>query len=98
MAKLYTLTIRNRAAIAIFAVGVFVLGAIFLTVGLALLAGLAVAGGVLGAGYAAVRRLRGGRGQPIARSTLAQDGALDPALEIRPVRPAIVSSIEDPPK
>ena len=90
MAQVYTLTIRNRVAAIGFAVVILGLGAVFLTFGLALLAGLAVAGGVLGAGYGIVRRLRGG-----SRESLESRGArsrdLDPMLEIEPERPAIVS-------
>lgn len=92
MSNVYSLTIRNRAAAVVFAIVILGLGAVFFTVGLALLAGLAVAGGVLGAGYAVVRRLRGGRpglGQPIA----GQRG-LDPALEVQPTRPVIVARSE----
>lgn len=96
MAKLYTLTIRNRAAAAVFAVGVVALGVVFLTVGLALLAGLAIAGGVLGTGYALVQRFRRvGRQQTLGGSPSDQASALDPALEIRPIRPAIVSSVQN---
>ena len=91
MAQIYTLTIRNRAAAIGFAVVVLGVGAVFLTLGLALLAGLAVAGGVLGAGYGLIRRLRGDSGGTVQ----AIDGYrkdLDPMLEVQPTRPAIVAS------
>ena len=93
MAKLYTLSIKNRAILVLFLIVAIGVGAVFLTVGLALLAGLAVAGGLLGAGYAMYHRLRGTRpglprhmGRPAA-----QRAGLDPALEVRPTRPAIVA-------
>lgn len=97
MAKIHSLTIRNRAAGAALAVALLGLGAVFLTVGLALLLGLVVAGGVLGAGVAIYRRLHGGRGGPWTvrlggRRAGASPGesGLDPALEIEPPRAAIV--------
>jgi len=96
MAKLYTLTIRNRTAAAVFTIALLGLGAVLLTVGVALLAGLAIAGGVLGTGYALVQRFRGGsREQTFGRSAAVPTSELDPALEIRPIRPAIISSIEN---
>jgi hypothetical protein len=96
MAKVYSLTIRNRAAAVVIAIAILGLGAVFLTVGLALLAGLAVAGGVLGAGYALVHRLRGTRlGTP--QSLAAMRDSLDPSLEIQPVRPAVVAPRKDDP-
>jgi hypothetical protein len=91
MAQVYSLTIRNRAAAIGFAVVILGLGAVFLTLGLALLAGLAVAGGVLGAGYGLIRRLRGGSSDPLA-SLGADRQNLDPSLEVQPTRPAIVAS------
>ena len=60
MAKVYTLTIKNRIAAIVIAIAILGLGAVFFTVGLALLAGLAVAGGAIGAGYGLLRRIRGG--------------------------------------
>ena len=94
MAKVYTLTIQNRIAAIVIAIAILGLGAAFLTVGLALLAGLAVAGGVIGAGYSLVRRLRGGgtSGSPLDCRGLAT--ALDPGLEVQPIRPAIVSPVK----
>jgi len=85
MAKMYALTVRNRAAGIALAVVVLGLGAVLLTVGFALLASLMIAGGVLGTGYAIYRRLRG------ARQTLPSRGhGLDPQLEVKPTRAAVV--------
>ena len=92
MSKVYSLTIQNRAAAIVFAIVILGLGAVFLTVGLALLAGLAVAGGVLGAGYTLVHRLRGGR--PVVGQPAAGQPRLDPALEVHPTRPVIVTRSE----
>lgn len=96
MAKIYSLTIRNRAAGALLGVAILGLGAVFLTVGLALLLGLVVAGGVLGAGVAIYRRLHGGRGPLQVRldglraGSARSESGLDPSLEIKPPRAAIV--------
>jgi hypothetical protein len=96
MTKIRSLTIRNRAAGAVLAVAILGLGAVFLTVGLALLLGLVVAGGVLGTGVAIYRRLHGGRGPWTVRlggrraGASAKESGLDPALEIEPPRGAIV--------
>jgi hypothetical protein len=75
----YRLVVRNKpAAIALAGVVVLVGGAL-LAMGLALLAGLVVAGVVVGMGAALLRRLRG-------RDTLTQGAAaraeLDPANEV----------------
>jgi hypothetical protein len=94
MTKVYALTIRNRAAAIVFAIAILGLGAVFLTVGLALLAGLAVAGGILGAGFALVRRLRGDR-FPQAQAGLGALNGLDPALEVRPASPTTIGAIEN---
>ena len=94
MAKVYTLTIQNRVTAIVVAVAILGLGAVFLTLGLALLAGLAVTGGILGTGYALVRRLRGdrlSRGQPSGRAL----NGLDPALEVRPAAPTTIGVIEN---
>ncbi|MDB4874543.1 MAG: hypothetical protein JWM41_989 [Gemmatimonadetes bacterium] len=91
MPKVYSLTIRNRTALALFTIAVLGLGAVFLTVGLALLLGLVVAGGVLGAGVAAYRRLRGGPRQ-VPRANLDE---LDPALEVKQIAPPVVRPHDD---
>ena len=96
MAKIHSLTIRNRAAGVVLAVAILGLGAVLLTVGLALLLGLVIAGGVLGAGVAIYRRLHGGRGPWTVQLGGRRAGAsppesgLDPAQEIESPRAAIV--------
>ena len=86
MAKVYTVTVRNRAAGIALGVVILGLGAVLLTVGFALLAGLMIAGGVLGTGYAIYRRLRG------TRQTLppTRGHGLDPQLEVKPTRASVV--------
>jgi len=86
MPKVYTVTVRNRAAGIALGVVILALGAVLLTVGFALLAGLMIAGGVLGTGYAIYRRLRG------TRQTLPSSGGhgLDPELEVKPTRATVV--------
>jgi hypothetical protein len=93
MPKVYSLTIRNRAAAVFFAVVILGAGAVFLTVGLALLAGLAVAGGVLGAGYALVHKLRGRKHMRLENHANFGDlRHLDPALEVKATEPAVISA------
>jgi hypothetical protein len=104
MAKVYSLTVRNRAAAALLGVGVIALGAVFLTLGFALLLGLVVAGGVLGAGVAAYRLLRGGKSSPrhfsqidldqLTRMHSASGAGLDPSLEVKPTIKAIVRPLD----
>ena len=94
MANVYTLTIKNRIAAIVVAIAILGLGAVFFTVGLALLAGLAVAGGVIGAGYSLVRRIRG-RGTSDFRSIPVARDELNPELEVQPIRPAIVGPVEN---
>ena len=94
MAKVYTLTIQNRIAAIVIAIAILGLGAAFLTVGLALLAGLAVAGGVIGAGYSLIRRLRGGPARNRGSIAMASE-ELNPTLEVQPARPAIVRPAEN---
>jgi hypothetical protein len=91
MPKVYSLTVRNRAIAAVLAIGVLGVGAVLVTIGLALLVGLVVGGLVLGTGYAAYLRLRRGR-RLGARQRFGQSGDLDPALEVRSSTPAIVST------
>jgi len=94
VAKVYTLTIKNRIAAIVIAIAILGLGAVFFTVGLALLAGLAVAGGAIGAAYALVRRVRGGPTPHRGSIGMAPD-QLNPMLEVQPTRPAIVRSPEN---
>ena len=94
MSRAYILTIRNRAAAVLIGVAVVGLGVVFLTVGVAILAGLAVAGGLIGTAFALVRRLSGAKSD--ARRFVASDRVgLDPSLEIQPKRPAIVATVEN---
>jgi hypothetical protein len=93
VAKIYTLTIQNRIAALIILLALVGLGAVFLTVGLALVAGLAVGGGVIGAGYSLVRRLRGRTAQA-AGSIPPRAADLNPRLEVSPTRPAIIGPVE----
>jgi hypothetical protein len=101
MIKVYSLSVRNRPAAALLGVCVIALGAVFLTLGFALLLGLVVAGGIIGAGVAGYRFLRGGARAPnhgFARVNLDQlpggisnlGSGLDPTLEVKPVARAIV--------
>jgi hypothetical protein len=94
VANVYTLTIKNRIAAIVVAIAILGLGAVFFTVGLALLAGLAVAGGVIGAGYSLVRRIRG-RGTSDFRSIPVVRDELNPELEVQPIRPAIVGPAQN---
>jgi hypothetical protein len=92
MAKFFTFALRNRALAIVLLIAALGVGAVFLTVGLALLAGLVLAGGVLGAGYAMYHRLRGSRpGLPRHTGHVARRSGLDPALEVKPTRPSIVA-------
>jgi hypothetical protein len=92
MVKVYKVTVRNRAAGIALGVGIVGIGILLLTVGLALLAALAVAGGVLGAGYVLYHRLRGSR--PTLPPQSARSTGLDPMLEVKPARPATIRVIE----
>ncbi len=90
-----TFTVRNRAAATGLGVVALGLGAALLMVGFALLATLAVAGGVLGVGVAASRWLRGGgrslpRGESLDRAGAELDPSLDPSLEVRSAVPPVI--------
>ena len=78
----YTLSTKNRVVGLLAALVVLGAGAALLILGLVLLAGLAVAGGVLGTGVLAYRALRGRRAVPIGGQSSAAE--LDPALEVFP--------------
>ena len=80
--QVYTFSTKNRIVAALAALVVLGAGAALLLFGLALLAGAAIAGGVLGAGLLAVRALRGERRTPLRGSSTAS--ALDPSLEVFP--------------
>jgi hypothetical protein len=81
MAKMHSITIKNRAVGLVFALGLVGVGALVLFLGFALLATFVVAGAVLGTGVAAYRWLRGGSSREL---TPHRDMALDPALEVHP--------------
>ncbi len=106
MIKLYSLSVRNRPAAALLGVGVISVGAVLLTLGFALLLGLVVAGGIIGAGVAGYRMLRGGVRVPnhgfarvefdqLARGISNLGSGLDPTLEVKPVTTAIVRPRDD---
>jgi hypothetical protein len=80
--QVYTFSTKNRLVAALAALVVLGAGAALLLVGLALLAGLAVAGGVIGTGLLAYRALRGKSAAPLGRSSAAS--TLDPSLEVFP--------------
>lgn len=81
--KVYTLSIRNRFAATLAFLALVGLGAAVLVVGFTVLAGLAVAGAILGTGAAILNRLRGRNALP--RNTIhAVDGRLDPAMQVFP--------------
>jgi hypothetical protein len=81
--KVYSLTVRNRFAASLLALAVLGAGAALLVVGFALLAGLALAGGVLGTGLMLYHRLRGTR-MSLPNSTYGQRIQLDPSREVFP--------------
>jgi hypothetical protein len=78
--QVYTFSTKNRVVAVLAGLVVLGAGAALLLVGLALLAGLAVAGGVLGTGVLAYRSLRGQRNAPLERGSTTS--GLDPALEV----------------
>jgi hypothetical protein len=94
MAKGYTVRIRNRFTVIVFAIAFVGLVALVFTVGLAFLATIVVAGGLIGLGVGIFNRLRSGLHQlpsthhDHVEPVLKQQ--LDPTLEVQPVRPAIV--------
>ncbi|MEO7085403.1 MAG: hypothetical protein ABI442_09320 [Gemmatimonadaceae bacterium] len=95
MARMYSLTVKNRVGAAVFAVAIVGLGIVFLTVGFALLAGLALVGGVLAVGFAVYNRLRG-RGHALPRGFYgAAQSGLDPSLEVRPVEASVIRQLEN---
>ena len=75
----YTFSTRNRGIGLLAALLLLGAGAAFLVLGIALLAGLAVVGGVVGLGLMGYRMLRGRPAAPLPRSTQA---GLDPSLEV----------------
>lgn len=85
--QVYTFSTKNRVVATLAALVVLGAGAALLLVGFALLAGVAIAGGVLGAGVLAVRALRGERRAPL--DATSHRSAMDPALEVFPDQPRI---------
>jgi hypothetical protein len=97
MAGTYSLTIRNRAVATLVAVGILGVGAVFLTVGFALVLGLLAAGTVFGAVFAAYRAIRHGKAglraapfDALGGMHRARVSGLDPALEVKSVLPPTV--------
>lgn len=78
--RVYSFSTRNRGTSLLVGLLVLGAGAALLVLGLALLAGVAVVGGLLGTGIIAYRALRGKSAAPLERST-SVDG-LDPSLEV----------------
>lgn len=92
----YTFSTRNRFVGVLAALVVLGAGAALLMLGLALLAGVALAGGVIGSGVLAYRLLTGKRraelgGTPPRRT-------LDPGLEVFPDRTSGSEPNENPPR
>ena len=85
--QVYTFSTKNRAIALLGALVVLGAGAALLLLGLALLASVAVVGGVLGTGLIAYRMLRGKRSEPLPRSSASS--GLDPSLEVFPDQRAI---------
>jgi hypothetical protein len=85
--QVYTFSTRNRLVALLVTLVVLGAGAALLFLGLALLAGLAVVGGVLGATMLAYRAIRGPSHVPLRGS--APVSGLDPALEVFPEARAI---------
>ena len=96
MAKMHSITIKNRAVGLVFALGLVGLGALVLFLGFALLATFVAAGAVLGTGVAAYRWLRGG---PKHKLPTIRDMPLDPALEVHPavrnLAPPVANDADD---
>jgi uncharacterized membrane protein YebE (DUF533 family) len=86
----YTFSTKNRLVALLATLVVLGAGAALLLVGLALLASLAVAGGVLAAGILAYRAVRGQRPAPL-RGPASMSG-LDPKLEVFPDQSAVTAS------
>jgi hypothetical protein len=83
--KVIRFTIQNRAAALLFAILILGLGVILLTVGVALIAGLAITGALIGTGIALYRRLRG-KPDLLSGQWVSSDARLDPSLEVQPTR------------
>jgi len=95
--KVISLTIKTRAAAIGFSILILGLGAIFLTLGMALLAGLAITGAVIGTGVAVYRRIKG-KPHLVSGHRLTGESGLDPSLEVQPSRPAAMKPPRIPDK
>jgi len=95
--KVVRLTIENRAVAILLTLLIVALGVTLLTVGMALLAGLAITGAVVGTGAAIYRRLRG-KSDPLSRQRVSSLDRLDPSLEVEATRPATIAPLRDPDK
>ena len=93
--KIVRLTIENRAVAILLTILIVALGVTLLTVGVALLAGLAITGAVIGTGAAIYRRLRG-KSDPLGGQRLSSVDRLDPSLEVEPRRPPTIAPPRDP--
>ena len=78
----YTFSTKNRGVPIVVSFLVVGAGLALLLLGLALLAGIAIVGGVLGAGVLLYRTIRGQRPTPLRGSP--QTSELDPSLEVFP--------------
>jgi hypothetical protein len=85
--QVYTFSTKNRLVALLVTLVVLGAGAALLFLGLALLAGLAVVGGVLGAGMLAYRAIRGP--SPASLHRAPSMSGLDPTLEVFPEPRAI---------
>ena len=95
--QVYTFSTKNRVVALLATLVVLGAGAALLLLGLALLAGVAVVGGVLGTGFVAYRMLRGEKRAPLPHA--ARTG-LDPSLEVftdqRAIPDQVTSKPNDP--
>lgn len=78
--QVYTFSTKNRVIAILATLVILGAGAALLLLGLALLAGVAVVGGVLGTGLVAYRMLRGDKRGPLPRASA--HAGLDPSLEV----------------
>jgi hypothetical protein len=87
--KVIRFRIENRAVALLLTILIVALGVTFLTVGVALLAGLAITGAIIGAATAVYRRVRG-KPDPLSGQRLGPSDRLDPKLEVQPTRPPTI--------
>jgi hypothetical protein len=90
MEKVYSMTFRNRAAVAGFSILIVAMGVILVTFGMALIAALTVTGTLVGAGAAIYRRFAR-RSENAAGQRLSERASLDPSLEVQPTRPPTIA-------